>query len=284
MGRGGDRSRREPVTCAADDAPAPAPRAMTNPVALERHGRVALLTLDNPERLNALSPELLDGLMARLDEVEADDGLRAVVITGAGEKAFSAGGDIARVRDASPLEAHVFATRGHDTLNRIESLSRPVIAAINGYALGGGAELALACDLRVASDRAQIGQPEINLGFFPGWGGTLRLARLTSPAFAKDLIFTGRRVGAEEARAAGLVNAVHPHEELLPAALELAATIAAKPAWALAQAKEMINRAYEGDLAGNLARERDLFALAFDTEDRREGFAAFFEKREARFS
>ena len=249
------------------------------PVALETRGRVAVLTLDRPDRLNALSPDMLDDLVARLDEVEADEGVGAAVVTGAGDKAFSVGADVSLVREATPIEARTFAARGHATADRIEALRTPVVAAINGYALGGGCELALACDVRVASDRAQIGLPEVTLGIFPGWGGTQRMPRLIGPGRAKELILTGRRVGAEEALALGLVERVHPHEELLDRAVELAAEIAAKPAWALAAAKAMVNRAGDGDQAGNLARELDLFALAFATEDQREGMAAFFEKR-----
>ena len=148
-----------------------------------------------------------------------------------------------------------------------------------GYALGGGCELALACDVRLASDRAQLGLPEVSLGIFPGWGGTQRMPRLIGPGRAKELILTGRRVAAEEALAMGLVERVVPHDELLGAAVELAAEMADRPGWALAAAKEMVNRAGDGDQAGNLARELDLFALAVDTEDQREGMAAFFEKR-----
>ena len=253
------------------------------PVGLETRGRVALITLDRPERLNTLSPEMLDGLAARLAEVEADEGVGAAVVTGAGDKAFSAGADVSLVREASPLQAREFAARGHRTLDRIEALPMPVIAAVNGYALGGGCELALACDVRLASDRAQLGLPEVTLGIFPGWGGTQRMPRLIGPGRAKELIFTGRRVGAEEALALGLVDRVHPHDELLDAALELAGEMAAKPGWALAAAKAMINRAGDGDQAGNLARELDLFSLTFDTEDQREGMAAFFEKRAPQF-
>ena len=249
------------------------------PVALETRGRVAVLTLDRPERLNTLSPDMLDDLAARLGEVEADEGVGAAVITGAGDKAFSAGADVSLVREASPLEARRFAARGHATVDRVEALPKPVIAAVNGYALGGGCELALACDVRLASDRAQLGLPEVSLGIFPGWGGTQRMPRLIGPGRAKELILTGRRVAAEEALAMGLVERVVPHDELLEAAVELAAEMADRPGWALAAAKEMVNRAGDGDQAGNLARELDLFALAFDTEDQREGMAAFFEKR-----
>jgi enoyl-CoA hydratase len=253
------------------------------PVELERRGAVALVRLSNPTALNALSVEMLDELDATLDQIAADPELRAVVITGDGEKAFCAGADIRHMSQATALEARAYAKRGHAVSARLESLPKPVIAAINGYALGGGCELALACDIRLASDKARIGQPEINLGILPGWGGTQRLARVTSPGFAKELIFTGRTVMADEALRAGLVNHVHPHDELLDKALELATEIATKPPLAIAGAKEMINLALGGDPSGNLAREVDAFALAFATEDQREGMAAFFEKRPATF-
>ena len=172
---------------------------------------------------------------------------------------------------------------GQEVAARIEDLSAPVVAAVNGFALGGGCEIALACDVRVASEKARFGQPEVNLGIIPGWGGSQRLARATSIGFAKEVVLTGRMVGAEEALRVGLVTHVHPPEELLDAALELAATIASKPAWAVAEAKRLCNLAL-GDLDGPLARELDAFALAFATPDQREGMAAFFEKRPPRFA
>lgn len=187
------------------------------------------------------------------------------------------------MRTATPLEARDYARRGHSITNRLESFPRPVIAAVNGYALGGGCELALACDIRLASERAHFGLPEVNIGILPGWGGTQRMARATSPGFAKELIFTGRRVDAAEARAAGLANHVYPHDELMDRAIALAEEIATKPPWAIAAAKEVVNLALEGDLQGHLARELDAFALAFTTEDQREGMAAFFEKRTPEF-
>jgi enoyl-CoA hydratase len=166
---------------------------------------------------------------------------------------------------------------------RIEHLAAPVVAAVNGYALGGGCEIALACDVRVCSERARFGQPEVTLGIPPGWGGTQRLARTTSLGFAKEMVLTARMVGAEEALRAGLVTHVHPPGELLDAALELAASIAAKPRWAVAETKRLCNLAL-GDLPGGLARELDAFALAFSTEDQREGMDAFLEKRPPRFA
>jgi enoyl-CoA hydratase len=253
------------------------------PVEMERHDRVAVLTLNRPDVLNALSPDMLDDLEFLLDTLERRSDVRALVITGAGERAFTSGADIRHMRTATPLQARAYARRGHDLTGRVESFPKPVIAAVNGYALGGGCELALACDIRLASENARFGLPEVNLGILPGWGGTQRLARATSPGFAKEIIFTGRQVDATEARAAGLVNHVHPQDELMPRALSLAEEIAGKPPWALSAAKEVVNLALEGDLSGHLARELDAFALAFTTEDQREGMAAFFEKREARF-
>jgi enoyl-CoA hydratase len=249
------------------------------PVDMLRRERFAVLTLNRPEALNALSVEILDELDGLLDAIESQPEVRAVVVTGAGDRAFTAGADIGHLREATPLQAREYAKRGHAVLGRIEAFPKPVIAAVNGYALGGGCELALACDIRLASETARFGLPEVNLGIFPGWGGTQRLARATSPGFAKEMIFTGRQVDAQEARAAGLVNHVHPPGELMDRAMELAETIAAKPPWAIAVAKEVVNLALEGDLQGHLARELDAFALAFTTEDQREGMAAFFEKR-----
>ena len=249
---------------------------------LERRDAVAVLTLNRPEALNALSPEMLDDLERVLHEVDIDPTLRAVVLTGAG-KAFCAGADIGHMRTAGALDARAFAERGHRVAYLIEGLATPVVAAVNGFALGGGCEIALACDVRLAADTARFGQPEVTLGVIPGWGGTQRLARATSIGFAKDLILTGRMVKAEEALRAGLVTHVHPTADLLDAAVELASTIASRPGWALASAKRLCNLALGGDARSAFAREIDGFALAFTTPDQQEGMDAFFEKRPPRF-
>jgi enoyl-CoA hydratase len=252
-------------------------------VDLEREGNVAVIRLNRPEVLNAMSLEMLDELEDTFDTIEREPELRAVVVTGAGDRAFSAGADIGHMREATALEARAYAQRGHHITSRVESFPRPVIAAVNGYALGGGCEFALACDIRLAGESANFGLPEVKLGILPGWGGTQRLARATSPGFAKELIFTGRMCPAHEAREAGLVNHVHAADRLMPEAIALATQIASRPPWSVAAAKEVVNLALEGDLRGHLARELDSFALAFTTQDQREGMAAFFEKREPRF-
>lgn len=244
----------------------------------ERRDAVAILTLNRPDALNALSPEMLDDLEAALESADEDASIGAIVLTGAGPKAFCAGADIGHMRTAGALEARDFAARGHAVAARIERLGTPSVAAVNGYALGGGCEIALACDVRVAADSARFGQPEVTLGVIPGWGGTQRLARATSIGFAKDLVLTGRLVRSEEALRAGLVTHVHPAADLLDAAVELAATIASRPSWAVASAKRLCNLAL-GDVAAPFAREIDGFALAFTTADQREGMDAFFEKR-----
>ncbi|MCB0881861.1 MAG: enoyl-CoA hydratase/isomerase family protein [Thermoleophilia bacterium] len=253
-------------------------------VDIERRDAVAVITLNRQEALNAMSPEQLDALEERLREADTDPAVGAIVLTGAGPKAFCAGADIGHMREATPDEARAFARRGHDVADLIEHMDTPVVAAVNGYALGGGCEMALACDVRVCSDNARFSQPEITLGILPGWGGTQRLARATSLGFAKEMILTGRAAKADEALAKGLVNHVYTADELMDKAVELAASIARQPAWAAAAAKRMCNLALGGDKAEALAREVDTFALAFTTPDQREGMAAFLDKRTPNFS
>jgi enoyl-CoA hydratase len=254
------------------------------PIDLERRGSTALVTANRPEAMNALDLAHAEELRARLAGVADDDAVRVVVLTGAGEKAFVAGADIKYMRDLDVLDARRWGELGQACANLLERMPKPTIAAVNGFALGGGCELALACDLRLAATNAKLGQPEVNLGVIPGWGGTQRLARATTIGFAKELAFTGRTVGAEEALARGLVNAVHEPGELLARALELAETLAAKGPVALAYAKEAANLALQGDHPANLETEARLFAMLFATEDQREGMTAFGEKREPRFT
>jgi enoyl-CoA hydratase len=253
------------------------------PIELERRDAAVVVTVNRPDALNALDLERAQALRDRLDELAADEETRVVILTGAGERAFVAGADIKYMSGLGVLDARRWAELGQACASLLETMPKPTIAAVNGFALGGGCELALACDIRLASTNAKLGQPEVNLGVIPGWGGTQRLARTTTVGFAKELVFTGRTVGAEEALARGLVNAVHEPGELMAKALELAGTLAAKGPLALAAAKEATNLALQGDHAASLATEARLFALLFASEDQKEGMAAFVEKREARF-
>ena len=241
-----------------------------------RDGAVAVVTIDRQDALNALNVETLTELRDRLRELEGDDGVRAVVLTGAGEKAFVAGADIKYMSGLGPGEAKAWGALGHEAARLLETMPKPTIAAINGFALGGGCELALACDLRYASSRAKLGQPEINLGIVPGWGGTQRLARVCGIAVAKDLIYTGRTVDAEEALRVGLVNAIA--DPVLEAALDVARGLAEKAPLALAAAKSLINRAPDA-----LGAEAEEFGALFASADTQEGLTAFVEKRKPEF-
>jgi enoyl-CoA hydratase len=253
------------------------------PIDVERRGPAAVVTVNRPDALNALDLEHAGALRERLAELGGDAEVRAVVLTGAGEKAFVAGADIKYMHGLDVLGGRRWAELGHAIGGLLETMPKPTIAAVNGFALGGGCELALACDIRLASTSARIGQPEVNLGIFPGWGGTVRLARATSLGFAKELIYTGRMVDAQEALARGLVNAVHEPGELLDHALELCASIAEKSPLAIAYAKEATNHALQGDHRGNLETEVRLFAMLFSSEDQKEGMAAFIDKRKPSF-
>jgi enoyl-CoA hydratase len=248
-----------------------------------RDGGVVVVTLDRQEALNALNREVLSELRDRLRELATDTETRVLVLTGAGDRAFAAGADIKEMTEMGVLEGHAWGSLGHECGRLLESMPKPTLAAVNGFALGGGCELALACDIRHASERAQFGQPEINLAIIPGWGGTQRLARAVGPALAKDLILTGRAIDAAEALRIGLVSAVYPAGELLDRALETAAALAAKSAVALSAAKDAANRSLQGDLGAGLSYEAILFAALFATEDQKEGMRAFAEKREPRF-
>jgi enoyl-CoA hydratase len=249
-----------------------------------REGGTAIVTVDRPEALNALDLEHLETLHARLGELAADETARVVVLTGGGEKAFIAGADIKYMQGLSVLEARRWGELGHACGSLLETMPKPTIAAINGYALGGGCELALACDLRLASTNARIGQPEIDLGILPGWGGSVRLARTTTLGFAKQMILTGKPVDAAEALRHGLVNAVYEPEELREQTLELCRSLETKSPVALAYAKEAVNLALQGPHRTNLESEARLFAMLFASEDQKEGMAAFVEKRPPEFT
>ena len=237
-----------------------------------RDGAVAVVTIDRAEALNALDVTTLSGLRDRLRELAADAAVRAVVLTGAGEKAFAAGADIKYMSGLDVEQAKAWGALGHETTALLETMPKPAIAAINGFALGGGCELALACDLRYASARAKLGQPEINLAIVPGWGGTQRLTRVCGVGVAKDLIYTGRTVDAEEALRIGLVHEIA--DPVLDRALEVAHGLAEKSAGALALAKRLINMA-----PGALEQEAYEFGELFDTAEAKEGLTAFVEKR-----
>lgn len=244
---------------------------------------IYVLTINRPKALNALNAATLDELAGATARVAEDAAARALLVTGAGEKAFIAGADIAAMQGMSALEARAFSEKGQRVMQGIEALPIPVIALVNGYALGGGCELALSCDWIVASERAVFGQPEVNLGIPPGFGGTQRLARLIGRARALELVTTGRTVKADEALRIGLVNEVVPGAQLTEKGLEMARVIIAKPPVAVRVAKQAVQRGLDLDLANGCVLETSLFAFAFGTADRKEGMTAFLEKRAAKF-
>jgi enoyl-CoA hydratase len=243
-------------------------------------GQVALLTLNRPKVLNALSPALIDELIAALAACDADERIRAIVISG-GPRVFAAGADIKAMAEATPTA--MLTRRMIERWSRIAATRKPLIAAVSGYALGGGCELAMMCDIIVASETAQFGQPEINIGVIPGAGGTQRLTRALGPYRAMELILTGDTLPADEALRHGLVNRVVPVEALLAEATRLAQRIAEKPPLAVQLAKEAVRAAAETTLREGLAIELRNFYLLFDTEDQKEGMRAFVEKRKAEF-
>jgi len=246
-------------------------------------GGVALLTFNRPEKMNALNGQVRCALFGALDELRKDDEVRVVVLTGAGEKAFIAGADIGEFKDAAPTEQYRSMQAGNIYV-AMEEFPKPVIAMINGFCLGGGCELSMACDIRVASDKARLGQPEINLGLIPGGGGTQRLPRLVGEGQANRLIMTGEIIKADRALAIGLVDEVVPADELREKTLEMARTIASKSPIALKAAKESILASRRMPLDEGLKFERAWFSLLFSTEDMDEGVSAFLEKREAKFT
>ena len=246
-------------------------------------GSIALVTIDRPKTLNAIDQNVLSELNDMLDQIEKNPEVRVLIITGGGNKAFVAGGDIDAMRQLNVLEALKFVYAGHSFLNRLEHLSCVVIAAVNGYALGGGTELALACDIRVASEKAIFGLPEVTIGLYPGWGGTQRLPRIIGTGKAKELIFTGDRINAEDALRVGLVNKVVPHDELLERCVEMAKKIISNAPIAVKQAKKVINEGIEVPLAQGLVIEAEGWVVNSAAEDRVEGLTAFLEKRKPNY-
>jgi enoyl-CoA hydratase len=251
---------------------------------LERDGAVAIVTINRPQVLNALNDRVLSELSETIDALAADAGVRAVILTGAGEKAFVAGADINELAAQSPVSGRDLARRGQALFRRIETMGKPVIAALNGFTLGGGCELAMACTFRLAADTAQLGQPEINLGLIPGYGGSQRLPRLVGKDRAMDLILTGRRVTAEEAFRIGLVTRVVPAASLLDEARTLAGELAGKAPIAVRYAMDAIERGLDMPFADACDYEATLFGLVASTEDMREGTRAFLDKRKAAFA
>lgn len=251
-------------------------------VHLEKKGAVGLATFDRPDALNALNVATLDAFGRTLDAVEDDDAIRALVVTGAG-RAFIAGADIAEMQKMTPLEAEAFSASAHRLFERLEQLAIPTIAAVNGFALGGGCELALACDWIYASDKARIGQPETKLGLIPGFGGTSRLVRRVGLAWAKELVLVADPITAEEAARIGLVNRVFEADALLDAALAAGEAVAARGPVATRLAKRVMQEGQDADVRTAHALEQRAFGLVFATEDRVEGTGAFVEKREPEF-
>ena len=256
---------------------------MFDHVSIDRDGAVAIVTINRPKVLNALSSQTLDELRRAVLALRHDASVRSIVITGAGDKAFVAGADIGELAQQSPVAGRDHALRGQHVFDLIENLGKPTVAAINGFALGGGCELAMACTLRLAADSARLGQPEINLGLIPGYGGTQRLARLVGPGPALDLLLTGRQVAADEALRLGLVNRVVAAAELLPEARKLAALLATKAPVALRCIVDAVNQGLQMPLTQAQGLEAALFGLVFSTDDMREGTRAFLEKRQPEF-
>lgn len=245
---------------------------------VERDEEIVQITIDRPDKLNAMNLDVMDEFITILDNLEKDSS-KIVIITGSGQKAFSAGADIEYMNTIGPTEAEKYALRGHEVLNKIEKLPKPVIAAINGYALGGGCELALSCDIRFASKNAQLGQPEVTLGICPGWGGTQRLLRLVGPARAKDLIFSGRRIDVEEAFSMGLVNKIFSSESLLAETKTYAKTIVKNSGYAVGVSKMLVNRGMDASLDTGLKLEIYSWSLCFSTKEREERMRLFLQRK-----
>ena len=246
-------------------------------ITYEVEGQVGIITINRPKALNALNSAVLDELDATIDGVDLD-AVRCLILTGAGEKSFVAGADIAEMSTLTKEEGEAFGKKGNDIFRKIETLPIPVIAAVNGFALGGGCEISMSCDIRICSDNAVFGQPEVGLGITPGFGGTQRLARLVGPGMAKQMIYTARNIKADEAYRIGLVNAVYPQDELLDAAKKLAATIAKQAPIAVRACKKAINDGLDASMDDAIVIEEKLFGSCFETEDQKAGMGNFLEK------
>ncbi len=243
----------------------------------EVEGAVAVLTINRPKALNALNSAVLDEINEAIDAIDLDT-VRALILTGAGEKSFVAGADIGEMSTLTKAEGEAFGKKGNDVFRKIETLPIPVICAINGFALGGGCEISMACDIRICSENAVFGQPEVGLGITPGFGGTQRLARTVGVGMAKQLIFTGRNIKAPEALRIGLVNAVYPAEELMPAAKKMASIIAGNAPIAVSNCKKAINDGLQVGIDEAIVIEEKLFGDCFETEDQKYGMAFFLDR------
>jgi 3-hydroxybutyryl-coA dehydratase len=247
-------------------------------VRFDTEGAVGIITIDRPKALNALNSEVLAELDACFDSIDTNT-IRAIILTGEGDKSFVAGADIGEMSKLSPAEGEAFGKKGNDVFRKIETFPIPVIAAVNGFALGGGCEIAMSCDIRICSDNAIFGQPEVGLGITPGFGGTQRLARIVGVGMAKQLIYTARNIKADEAFRIGLVNAIYPQEELMPAAKKMAAAIAQNAPIAVRACKKAINDGLDAKMDDAIVIEEKLFGSCFETHDQIEGMSAFLEKR-----
>lgn len=251
---------------------------------VSKEDAIATITINRPDALNAFTTELILEMHERIKELSEDDSIRVVLVTGAGEKAFIAGADIQEMSEKDHDGAVAFSRRGNKLCDAIEAMPQPVIAVINGFALGGGCEIAMACDIRLAAESATLGQPEVGLGIPPAWGGTQRLPRIVGIGRAKEIIFSGRHIGATEAKEIGLVNNVYPADQVMDEAKKLAATFLEKGPEALAASKKLINRTMETSLATGTIHESKLFAAAFNGEEQSEGMEAFLERRKPGFA
>ena len=247
-------------------------------VLYEQKGAVGVITISREKALNALNSTVLEELDKTLDAVNLDE-VRCLILTGAGEKSFVAGADIGEMSTLTKAEGEAFGKKGNDVFRKLETFPIPVIAAVNGFALGGGCEISMSCDIRICSENAVFGQPEVGLGITPGFGGTQRLARLVGPGMAKQMIYTARNIKADEAYRIGLVNAVYPLEELMPAAEKMAAGIAKNAPIAVRNCKKAINEGLDVDMDAAIVIEEKLFGDCFESYDQKEGMAAFLEKR-----